>query len=92
MQALVAEMRGKHSAVLDCFNVGVELDSNAVSQRNAIFHIEEKCLHSRHLVCSVDRRTAEKSPMQGDYLKWFASAPCFDQARGIGCEMKRELF
>ena len=40
-QALVAEMQGKHSAVLDCFNVGVELDSNAVSQRNAIFHIEK---------------------------------------------------
>jgi len=54
-QALVAEMLGKHPAVLDCFNVGVELDSNPVSQRNAIFHIEEKCLHRRHLVCSDDR-------------------------------------
>jgi hypothetical protein len=42
-QALVAEMLGKHSAVLDGFNVGVELDSNPVSQRNAILHIEEKC-------------------------------------------------
>jgi hypothetical protein len=54
-QALVTEMLGKRSAVLDCFNVGVELDSNPVSQWNAIFHIEEECLHRRHLVCSVDR-------------------------------------
>jgi hypothetical protein len=53
-QALVTEMLGKRSAVLDCFNVGVEFDSKPVSQRNAIFHIEEECLHRRHL-CSVDR-------------------------------------
>jgi hypothetical protein len=52
-------MLGKYSAVLDCFNVGVELNSNPVSQRNAISHIEEKCLHRRHLVCSVDRLAAE---------------------------------
>jgi hypothetical protein len=58
-QALVAEMLGKYSAVLDCFNVGIELDSNPVSQRNAILHIEEKCLHRRHLVRSADRLAAE---------------------------------
>jgi hypothetical protein len=30
---------------------------NALSQRSAIFHIEEKCLHRRHLVC--DRLNAK---------------------------------
>jgi hypothetical protein len=35
--------------VRDRFN-GVERDSNPVPQRNAVFHIEEKCLHRRHLV------------------------------------------
>jgi hypothetical protein len=34
---------GDHSAVRDRFNAGVELNADPVSQRNAIFHIEEKC-------------------------------------------------
>jgi hypothetical protein len=52
-KTLVAEVPGEHSAVLDRFDVGVELDSNPVSQRNAVFHIEEKSLHrpSPRLFC-----------------------------------------
>jgi hypothetical protein len=48
-EAFVAKVLRKHPGVLDRFNVGVELNSNPVSHRNAIFHIEEKCLHSHHL-------------------------------------------
>jgi hypothetical protein len=62
-QALVAKMLREHMAVLDRFNVGVELNSNPVAQRNAVFHIEEKCLHChylarlyRSLASSADRR------------------------------------
>jgi hypothetical protein len=62
-QALVAKMLREHPAVLDRFNVGVELNSNPVAQRNAVFHIEEKCLHChylarlyRSLASSADRR------------------------------------
>ena len=51
-ETLGAEVLGEHSAVLDRFNVSIELNSNPVPQRNAIFHIEEKCLHRHHLVCS----------------------------------------
>jgi hypothetical protein len=51
-ETLVAEVLGEHPAVLDRLNIGVEFNSNPVSQRNAIFHIEEKCLHRHHLVCS----------------------------------------
>ena len=41
-ETFVAEVLGEHPAVFDRFNVGVELNSNPVPQRNAIFHIEEK--------------------------------------------------
>jgi hypothetical protein len=72
-KTLVAEVLGEYSAVLDRFNVGVELDSNPVSQRNAVFHIEEKCLHRHHLALWSPGR--EKSPARGGHLKWFAEAP-----------------
>jgi hypothetical protein len=48
-EALIAEVLGKRSAVLDRFNVAVELNTNSVSQRNTIFHVEEKCLHCHDL-------------------------------------------
>jgi uncharacterized protein YabN with tetrapyrrole methylase and pyrophosphatase domain len=48
-EAVVAKVLREHPGVLDRFNVGVELNSNPVSHWNAIFHIEEKCLHSHHL-------------------------------------------
>jgi hypothetical protein len=73
-ETLVAEVPGEHAAVFDRFNVVVELNSNPVSQRNAIFHIEEKCLHRHHLVCS-GRPAEEKSPARGGHMKWFAEAP-----------------
>ena len=52
-ETLVAEVPGEPSAVLDRFNVGVELNSNPVSQRNAIFHIEENCIAITSLVLVV---------------------------------------
>jgi hypothetical protein len=73
-EALVAEVLGEHPAVLDRFNVGVELNPNPVSQRNAIFHIEEKCLHRHHFVC-CGRPARGKSPARGGHMKWFAEAP-----------------
>jgi hypothetical protein len=75
-QALVAKMPGEHPAVRDRFNVAIERDSSPVFRRNAIFHIEEKCLHRRHLVCSVDRFLGGKSPKQVDDLKRFAEPAC----------------
>jgi hypothetical protein len=62
-QALVAKMLRKHPAVLDRFDVTVELNSNPVAERNAISHVEEKRLHCHHLArfcrspaSSADRR------------------------------------
>jgi hypothetical protein len=62
-EALVAKVLRKHPAMLDRFNVAVELNSNPVSHRNAIFHVEEKRLHCHHLArfcrsaaSSADRR------------------------------------
>src|ERR1039457_6695595 len=48
-EALVAEVLGHHPAVLDRLNAAVEFNSSPVSQRNAIYHIEEKCLHCHYL-------------------------------------------
>jgi hypothetical protein len=74
-EALVAEVLRKHLAVLDRFNVGIELNSNPISQRNAIFHIEEKCLHCHHLaVLSIARFNSESSA-RGDYWKGLAETP-----------------
>ena len=49
-EALVAEVLGKRSAVRDRFNAVVELNSNPVSQRNTIQHVEEKCLHCHYFL------------------------------------------
>jgi len=62
-EAVVAKVLRKHSAVRDRFEVAVELNSNPVAERNAISHVEEKCLHCHHLArfcrspaSSADRR------------------------------------
>jgi len=44
-EALVAEVSGNFSAMLDCFCLCCELHPNQISMRDAIFHIEEKLLH-----------------------------------------------
>lgn len=41
-EAIVAEVLRQHMAVLDCFQVGVEFNSNPVPQRNAIFTYRRK--------------------------------------------------
>jgi hypothetical protein len=46
-QTAVAEVLRKLFAVLDSFRVSFQVDSDPVSERNAIDHIEEKFLHSR---------------------------------------------
>jgi hypothetical protein len=48
-EAIVAEVLRQRVAVLDCFQVGVEFNSNPIPQGNAVFHIEEKSLHCKHL-------------------------------------------
>jgi hypothetical protein len=70
-QALVAEMLGKYSAVLDCFNVGVELDSIRSRSGTPSF-ISKKMFASPspRLFCRSLGRG--KSPTQGGYLRWFA--------------------
>lgn len=49
-EALVPKTLGKLSAVCDRFNTRVELNSDPVSQRDAVFQIEEKSLHDHHSV------------------------------------------
>src|SRR5260221_13001136 len=62
-EALAAKVLRKHPAVRDRFDVAVELNSNPVAERNAISHVEEKCLHCHHVTrfsqspaSSADRR------------------------------------
>ena len=60
-EAIVTEVLRQHVAVLDCFQAGVELNSNPVPQRNAVPHIEEKSLRYKHLAlfCRSPASTAE---------------------------------
>jgi hypothetical protein len=46
-QAAVADVLCKLLAVQDRFGVALELDANQVPHRNAVFHIEEECLHGQ---------------------------------------------
>jgi hypothetical protein len=45
-EALVSEVLGNFLAMPDRFGICLEFDSNCVSMRDAIFHIEEKLLHA----------------------------------------------
>ena len=44
-EATVAPVLGKLFAVDDRLSVGAELNADAISHRNAVFHIKEKSLH-----------------------------------------------
>jgi hypothetical protein len=48
-QAVFAKVLCKLFAMTDRVGVGVEIDSDPVSERNAIFHIEKEFLHLPHL-------------------------------------------
>jgi hypothetical protein len=54
-QAVVAEVLGDLFAITDRFSIGVELNPDAVSHRDAVFHIEKEFSHGR---CSVTRISA----------------------------------
>jgi hypothetical protein len=47
-EATVAPVLGKLFAVDDRLSVGAELNADAISHRNAVFHIKEKSLHGDH--------------------------------------------
>jgi len=44
-QTVIAEVKRDRFAVLDRISISVELYADAVSHRNAVFHIEKKLLH-----------------------------------------------
>jgi hypothetical protein len=44
-EALVAEVLGNFSAMLNRLGICLEFDPNCIPMRDAIFHIEEKLLH-----------------------------------------------
>jgi hypothetical protein len=54
-QAVVAEVLRDLFAVTDRFGIRVELNANAVSHRDAIFHVEKELSHGQ---CSVSRISA----------------------------------
>jgi hypothetical protein len=64
-QAAVAEMLRKLLAVFNRFQIGIKLNPDAISHRDAIFHIKEK---NRHTNCLI-------SLLRGDYLKRLAETP-----------------
>src|ERR1700730_7852896 len=45
-QTVIAEVKRHRFAVLDRISISVELQADAVSHRNAVFHIEKELLHS----------------------------------------------
>src|ERR1700722_18901700 len=59
-EALVAEVPGNFSAILDCFCLCFELDPDSVSMGDAILHIEEELLHCDYL-CTPIRRVSNCS-------------------------------
>jgi hypothetical protein len=59
-EALVAEVPGNFSAILDCFRLCFELDPDFIPMRDAILHIEEKLLHCDYL-CTPIRRVSIRS-------------------------------
>jgi hypothetical protein len=62
-QAVVAEVLSKLFAMIDRVGVGLEIGSDPVTERNAIFHIEKEFLHLPHL----DLLQQWKSSTRGDY-------------------------
>jgi hypothetical protein len=52
-QAVVAEVLRDLFAVIDRLSIGVELNSDAVSHRNAVFHIEKEFSHGRYPVTRI---------------------------------------
>ena len=44
-QTVIAEVKRHRFAVLDRISICVELYADAISHRNAVFHIEKKLLH-----------------------------------------------
>jgi hypothetical protein len=56
-KAVVAEVLRKHPAVRDRFNVAAEFYSDPVPHRNAVFHIEEECLHCPRLGTGSSRES-----------------------------------
>jgi hypothetical protein len=44
-QAAIADMLCKLFAVFDCLGVALEFKAEAISHRNAVFHVKEKRLH-----------------------------------------------
>ena len=61
-KAVVAEVLRKQPAVSDRFDVAVELDSDPVPHRNAVFHIEEECLHCHYLFYRSHASAASPRP------------------------------
>jgi hypothetical protein len=59
-QAIVAEIFRHRFAVRDCLGVGFKFDADAVSIRNAVFHIEKELLHSGFPTC--DERRIQRGP------------------------------
>jgi hypothetical protein len=64
-QAVIAKVLCKLLAMVDRVGVGLEIDSDPVSERDAIFHIEKEFLHFSYL----DLLQTWKSSTRGDDRK-----------------------
>jgi hypothetical protein len=49
-KAFIAEVLRDLVAMFDCFSIRVELKADAVSHRDAVFHIEKKLLHGQSAI------------------------------------------
>src|ERR1700688_2289378 len=85
-EALVAEVPGNFSAILDCFRLCFELDPDSISMGDAILHIEEELLHCYYLCTPIRRvsirseRTARRPAIRSEPLPDF-SLPMQDARR-----------
>jgi hypothetical protein len=60
-KAFIAEVLRDLFAMFDCFSIRVELKADAISHRDAVFHIEKKLSHGQ----SLDWAVADFSSLRG---------------------------
>jgi hypothetical protein len=90
-KALVAEVSGNFSTILDGFRLRFELDPDSISMGDAILHIEEELLHCDYLCTQMQRvnicseRTARRQQSDRDHCRMIG-LPMHDRtpaARGV---------
>jgi hypothetical protein len=65
-QASVTKMLCQNSAMRYCIGIRLELDPDSISERNAVYHVEEKLLHGITSNAPI-RRVSIRSEMKRVY-------------------------